>query len=623
MDNEIPEIDTGRGEWDEDYQAKVLETKAMETKTLEAKTGPDAGPQRAATQPLRPAVATNLHNKAPPHDGLGAREILAKDSLPVNHLGVPSSSANNGLARRASESAPSKAPAWIPKKFTETKKSKQGWAEHPGLITTRKGNQMALDAATNKYLGPIPENTDFNCTGYFGHCDPDLIASQNVDKAWDRIRIACRVYIALDAENKTIVVEAETDEDCVTALGRIRITLFHAEANERTCRARYIVEPPSVSSMRKEVLGVELADSKDKLDKCVKLAGPGLVPKEVKEWEQKRKELMALNEKVFADHLGNAFVNLCALNSSMRMRVQFGNIILRRYRADMAKSGFAFEKFVDMMGQSRTGAVFEKTIGGIQLGFQLIQKIHQSTDMFCPLDNLIGNMSDIKPKQRLVYRKCGTVGFRLEADIDISARGGEYQLGENSLYKEDSALKKRLDVGFLGFDSKFHWALEIMTQERLSSNSVSIQATAQELLSSAKVEEDVMGFPYPSAGPNRRLNGNDTANIHTIFQYKLMGTPYVVQILLSRGICSDTVGYCGASMYSTNWDDHMGPNEGEICERWKLGSDLLVLFPPPLSPKPSTFAAGGQVVDKHEGFRAFLAAVAKVQSFLSEAASGN
>jgi hypothetical protein len=113
--------------------------------------------------------------------------------------------------------------------------------------------------------------------------------------------------------------------------------------------------------MRKEVLGVELADSKDKLDKRVQLAGPWLIPKEIEEWEKKRKELMALNEKVFADHLSNAFINLCALNSSMRMRVQFGNIILRRYLAEMAKSGFAFEKFVNMMGQSRTGAVFEKT----------------------------------------------------------------------------------------------------------------------------------------------------------------------------------------------------------------------------------------------------------------------
>ncbi|KFY92534.1 hypothetical protein V498_04885, partial [Pseudogymnoascus sp. VKM F-4517 (FW-2822)] len=446
----------------------------------------------------------------------------------------------------------------------------------------------------------------------------------NVDKAWDPIRIACHVYIALHAEKNEIVVEAETDDDCTTALGRIRVTLFHAEANERTCRARYIVEPPPASYMRKEVIGVEVESAeiaKDRLDRRVKLAGPWLTQKEKEDWEQKRKELMASNEKVFADHLGSAFINLCALNSSMRMRVQFGNIILKRYRTEMAKPGFAFDKFVNMMGQSRTGADFEKMVGGIELGFKLIHKIHQSPDMFCPLDNMTGKLSDIKPKQKLIYRKCGNVSFRLEADIDITVRGGEYQLGENSLYKEDSALKKRLDVEFLAFNSKFDWALEIMTQERLSSNSIAIQATAQDLLSSATVEQDVMDFPYPTLGPKRRLNGKDTANIHTIFQYKLMGTPYVVQILLARGICSDVVGYCGASMYSTNWDDHMGPNEGEICERWKLGSDLRVLFPLPPSTKQSSFATGGQVVDKHEGFRAFLAAVDKVQTFLSEAVS--
>lgn len=65
---------------------------------------------------------------------------------------------------------------------------------------------------------------------------------------------------------------------------------------------------------------------------------------------------------------------------------------------------------------------------------------------------MIGKLSDIKPKQQLIYRRCGDVSFRLEADIDITVRGGEYQLGENSLYKENSALKKRLEVGFVGFE---------------------------------------------------------------------------------------------------------------------------------------------------------------------------
>lgn len=99
-------------------------------------------------------------------------------------------------------------------------------------------------------------------------------------------------------------------------------------------------------------------------------------------------------------------------------------------------------------------------VGGIELGFKLIHKIHQSPDVFCPLDNMTGKLSDIKPKQRLIYRKCGISSFRLEADIDITVRGGEYQLGENSLYKEDSALKKRLDVEFLAFNKYVHFCRE-------------------------------------------------------------------------------------------------------------------------------------------------------------------
>lgn len=141
-------------EWDEDYETKALETKA----------GLNKEPQRAATQLLRPAVATPADNKLPTHGALKAPEFLTRDSLPETHFRHPSSSANNGLAPRILESRVIKAPTRITKSFTDGKKSKQGWAELPGLITTRKGNQIALDAASNKYLGPIPENTDFNCT---------------------------------------------------------------------------------------------------------------------------------------------------------------------------------------------------------------------------------------------------------------------------------------------------------------------------------------------------------------------------------------------------------------------------------------------------------------------------
>lgn len=164
-------------EWDEDYErkpavtrlvetrqleTKPLETKPLETMPLETKAGPDskdAKPrQRIATQLLLP------QRELPFHNVLKVPGSLERDNLPVNQVGPPLFSANNRFAPRASEPVASKAYAATTKKLTDSKKSKQGWAEHPGLITTRKGNQIALDAASNKYLGHIPENTDFNCT---------------------------------------------------------------------------------------------------------------------------------------------------------------------------------------------------------------------------------------------------------------------------------------------------------------------------------------------------------------------------------------------------------------------------------------------------------------------------
>ena len=151
-------------EWDDDYKAKAPETKIPGTKTLGTKVSPNTEPQRTAAQTLGLGVATYQHNQLRSHASLEAPQFRGRDNRPVNHSGPPSFSNTNGLAPRAQEWKENQVPAWTTKKFTDSNKSKQGWAEHPGLITTRKGNQIALDAASNKYLGPIPENTSFKCT---------------------------------------------------------------------------------------------------------------------------------------------------------------------------------------------------------------------------------------------------------------------------------------------------------------------------------------------------------------------------------------------------------------------------------------------------------------------------
>lgn len=153
--------------------------------------------------------------------------------------------------------------------------------------------------------------------------------------------------------------------------------------------------------------------------------------------------------------------------------------------------------------------------------------------------------------------------------------------------------------------------MEILTKERLHGSSQAIQDTVRNLLSSTEIKQDSLGFPYPSLRPGRRTSGNDKAVIHTVLQYKLMEHPYILEISLYRGIESEAVGNCGVSMYSNIWDEHMGPKEGEDCDRWELGSDLQVLFPSSPPPPKS---------DSTSGFRPFIATVEMIREFVSSAA---
>lgn len=92
-----------------------------------------------------------------------------------------------------------------------------------------------------------------------------------------------------------------------------------------------------------------------------------------------------------------------------------------------------------------------QSLGDIDLASKVINKINQSPTLFCPLNAMVAKLSDIKPKQKLVY--CTSQGvnkFRFEAEIDITARN-EYQMGASSLFEKDG-LKPRLSIRFLGFE---------------------------------------------------------------------------------------------------------------------------------------------------------------------------
>jgi hypothetical protein len=199
--------------------------------------------------------------------------------------------------------------------------------------------------------------------GYFQLDNGNIVESQGLNRKWDAIRTACRVYISYNEEDEVIEVRTDSQTDCLEAFDRLRVVLHHAQAEERTFRARYVVEPPSASVMRKDVILINSSEQPNEAPAwAVELSGPCLSGADIKQWEEKRKEFMASNEKVFADYLSKAFAKLCALNCGMRMRVHFGNLTLSRFRGEMKQPGFAFERFVKMMGEPQAGANFEKKL---------------------------------------------------------------------------------------------------------------------------------------------------------------------------------------------------------------------------------------------------------------------
>lgn len=188
-----------------------------------------------------------------------------------------------------------------------------------------------------------------------------MLSNHILRRQWDKIRVECRVFISYDSSLKSIVVQSDDMENVKDALKRLRGTLNHVEANEQSSRARYIMEPPSSSTMRTEVLATNIIQKPDgKRARRIEQSGRQLSYYEQCIWEQERGDIIAANEEIFKEHMKQAFTRLCELNSGMRMRVQFGYIQLMRCRTAVTKPGFPYRDLLKMMNEPQTDAEFEK-----------------------------------------------------------------------------------------------------------------------------------------------------------------------------------------------------------------------------------------------------------------------
>ncbi len=190
------------------------------------------------------------------------------------------------------------------------------------------------------------------------------------------IKMAQKVYIQCVQENglaellKISSESANADAHIAEAIRGIRSVIADAKARAVLATPKYFVVPPTASAMRafigpREVItetavidGVE----KTRNIRCIgtQLVGGELSEKEQKIWIQ---NTLNINNYIgdFQDRLSSSLVELAPLKCEMRMRLNFGHVIFRRFPTNYAASQMSIDQFTDLLGHPLAIVEIDKT----------------------------------------------------------------------------------------------------------------------------------------------------------------------------------------------------------------------------------------------------------------------
>ena len=287
------------------------------------------------------------------------------------------------------------------------------------------------------------------------------------------------MFIDYDESLECIRLRSQVPKIIELAIAGVKAKIKHAEAQVGGLAPFYIVEPPSVADMRSEVAPrfktIKNANQQATIQRVI-LSGAVLSREQKIAWGKERESILKNNQELFSGYLREAFAGFRALKSGMQMRIHFGRFRLFQYRKDFKETTYTFQKFVKMMGESRTRADLEKeyviftydykgllltdvSVGNELNVMYLLDHVKEASDLFEPTDAITSSLSATEPRHCLVVVVCGPsrAQVRIEADIDVvdgAAEGlkiGGWQAGTTTYYQQN-AHKLRLAVGVLGLE---------------------------------------------------------------------------------------------------------------------------------------------------------------------------
>jgi hypothetical protein len=174
-------------------------------------------------------------------------------------------------------------------------------------------------------------------------------------------RMEHKVWIEWQEQSRCLKIRSDSikhgEQNISAAIKGIRLAVKNAKARAISASPLYIVIPPTTNAMRHMVCPKTVDGNRASF---TGLAGKKLTAAEKKRWETQRLAMALTNEKKFEEHLLKSLSDLAQFKGRMRMRVHYGHVVFSQFRQDFADGKFTFEKFIHMMGLSRTTAHLDR-----------------------------------------------------------------------------------------------------------------------------------------------------------------------------------------------------------------------------------------------------------------------
>ncbi|KAJ5777316.1 hypothetical protein N7520_000562 [Penicillium odoratum] len=439
----------------------------------------------------------------------------------------------------------------------------------------------------------------------------------------DSIREEFQVHIYMEeASADKICISATVDTDMEQILARLQDLWKSTVAKLDTRIKAYILEPPSIDTMREKVV----------LVKSGRLALPLLqISQQHLLHESPQPQCVDIdvirkkNNELLLSSFRNAFSKADLFAGHLRMRVHFGSFVMDRYREPGGgQKAFGLDEFRDMILLDRARG---RLVPGLKIsGEELISRCMSATSLFQPVNTsyTLSEIKDIMPTYAARFEFSGVTNSLFCLEVDFRRRSTEIEKGCHrwfNVHDEDNGQMRRLplQVGVMNFlRSDWQGDIEIFeplhndqTNEKLVNFLHSIRFNNRPKMHgmATKPQKKVMCAPVaPLSGYTEK----------SAIQLLVKGTKYVFEMArfdrytqsLGAWSSTPTVSW-GASLFDPSWDAALGADIKSYATDPKYTANQLGPFECFFPPQNAPVTEGD-----NKGFLQYIEIVYKISDLL-------